>query len=168
MSGRPRKPTALKILEGNRGKRELSADEPKPPRGIPKAPHWLREHPEAMKEWRREVKLLDEMGVMTLADASELATRSYVGAEIHRLTADIRVEGRVIEVKAFNKAYEEVVLNRKTNPKCAQLAALLVEYRNLGTLLGLNPSGRSRLHTTKQEPASKFTGLIGGKAHEAR
>ena len=55
--GRPPKPTALKILEGNRGKRALNTDEPKPKSGAPKCPSFLS--PEAKKEWRRIVRALE-------------------------------------------------------------------------------------------------------------
>ena len=43
MAGRKPKPTALKVLEGDRGKgrRPLNAHEPIPPRGGVKCPSWL-------------------------------------------------------------------------------------------------------------------------------
>ena len=53
MAGRKPKPTALKVLEGDRGKgrRPLNEHEPIPPRGGVKCPSWLL--PEAKKEWKR-------------------------------------------------------------------------------------------------------------------
>jgi phage terminase small subunit len=54
--GRPPKPTALKVLEGNPGKRPLNQNEPKPEKKAPNCPSWLL--PDAKKEWRRLSKEL--------------------------------------------------------------------------------------------------------------
>jgi len=54
--GRKPKPTALKVLEGNPGKRPLNLNEPKPEKKASKCPSWLE--PEAKKEWRRMSKTL--------------------------------------------------------------------------------------------------------------
>ena len=41
MAGRKPKPTALKKLEGNPGKRKLNMKEPMPEKGMPDCPKWL-------------------------------------------------------------------------------------------------------------------------------
>lgn len=41
MAGRKPKPTALKKLEGNPGKRKLNTKEPVPAKGMPDCPVWL-------------------------------------------------------------------------------------------------------------------------------
>ena len=64
--GRKPKPTVVKILEGNPGKRALNEKEPKPKNKAPKCPSWLDK--EAKKEWRRISKQLEEMGVLTEVD----------------------------------------------------------------------------------------------------
>ena len=64
--GRKPKPTALKVLEGNPGKRPLNDREPVPPKGTLKCPAWLL--PEAKKEWKRLAPALEAMGVLTMAD----------------------------------------------------------------------------------------------------
>ena len=64
--GRKPKPTALKVLEGNPGKRPLNDREPVPPRATLKCPAWLL--PEAKKEWKRLAPALEAMGVLTMAD----------------------------------------------------------------------------------------------------
>ena len=48
MAGRKPKPTAVKKLEGNPGKRKLNTKEPVPAKGMPDCPEWLL--PEAKKE----------------------------------------------------------------------------------------------------------------------
>ena len=73
MAGRKPKPTALKVLEGDRGKgrRSLNEHEPVPPRGGVKCPSWLL--PEAKKEWKRLAASLEAMGVLTMADLTAFA-----------------------------------------------------------------------------------------------
>ena len=51
VAGRKPKPTAVKKLEGNSGKRKLNKNEPVPAKGMPTCPDWLM--PEAKKEWER-------------------------------------------------------------------------------------------------------------------
>ena len=69
--GRKPKPTALKLLEGNPGKRPLNDREPVPPRATLKCPAWLL--PEAKKEWKRLAPALEAMGVLTMADLTAFA-----------------------------------------------------------------------------------------------
>lgn len=69
--GRKPKPTALKILEGNPGKRPLNENEPVPPKGPIKCPSWLL--PEAKKEWKRLAPALDAMGILTMTDEKAFA-----------------------------------------------------------------------------------------------
>ena len=69
--GRKPKPTALKLLEGNPGKRPLNTSEPIPPQGEVKCPSGLL--PEAKKEWKRLAPAMESMGILTLADEKAFA-----------------------------------------------------------------------------------------------
>ena len=69
--GRKPKPTAVKELEGNPGKRPLNELEPKPKKKAPKCPGWL--DAEAKTEWRRVAKQLEELGVLTEVDMAAFA-----------------------------------------------------------------------------------------------
>ena len=66
MAGRKPKPTAIKKLEGNPGKRKLNTKEPIPAKGMPECPQWLLA--EAKKEWERLADLMNQMGVLTEVD----------------------------------------------------------------------------------------------------
>lgn len=68
MAGRKPKPTAVKKLEGNPGKRKLNSKEPVPAKGMPTCPDWLM--PEAKKEWERPAELMNQMGVLTEVDTA--------------------------------------------------------------------------------------------------
>ena len=69
--GRRPKPTALKKLEGNPGKRPLNELEPVPPVVSLRCPNYLL--PEARKEWRRLAPILMNLGLLTAADAVPFA-----------------------------------------------------------------------------------------------
>ena len=71
MAGRKPKPTAVKKLEGNPGKRKLNTKEPAPAKGMPDCPEWLL--PEAKKEWERLADLMSQMGVLTEVDMAAFA-----------------------------------------------------------------------------------------------
>lgn len=69
--GRKPKPTAIKLLEGNPGKRPLNRSGPVPPDGGVDCPAWLL--PEAKKAWARIASLLTTLGLLTLLDVTALA-----------------------------------------------------------------------------------------------
>jgi len=65
------KPTALKVLEGNPGKRALNKAEPKPRPLMPRMPEWLVGL--AADFWQRNGKMLHKLGVLTEADTESFA-----------------------------------------------------------------------------------------------
>ena len=76
MRGRRPKPTRLKVLSGNPGKRALNMNEPKPDAEIPECPVELG--PVARKEWDRLVVQLGALRLLTQLDRAALA--AYCGA----------------------------------------------------------------------------------------
>jgi P27 family predicted phage terminase small subunit len=71
MAGRKPKPTNLKILQGNPGKRKIPENEPKPAKTMPKCPPHLDKI--AKKEWRRFSTVLERLGLITEIDGSAFA-----------------------------------------------------------------------------------------------
>ena len=161
MPGRRPKPTALKVLTGNPGKRAISKTEPTPEPGIPEMPTWLAAFPVAVAEWERESVILGGMGVLTTADAGTFAMRCYLASEIQELAGDIQKEGRVAYTSRMDSLGNEV-MDAKANPKAIQLKNLITEYRQTGSLLGLDPASRARLSVDPEaKKKRKFSGLIG-------
>jgi len=76
MRGRRPKPTRLKMLTGNPGKRPLNPDEPRPEANIPECPPELG--PVARAEWDRLVVELAALRLLTNLDRAALA--AYCGA----------------------------------------------------------------------------------------
>ena len=153
--GRNPIPTKLKILQGNPGKRPLNMDEPEPTRCIPKMPAWLKAFPVAKEEWKREAKILDEMGVLTVADSGALGLRSYLASQSQSLAIDIEVEGMLIDLHVMTRTGDIARVQSKPNPKATQLKNILSEYRQLGSLLGLDPSSRSKLKADNPKTKTK-------------
>ena len=71
ITGSKPKPTAIKILEGNPGKRLLNLNEPKPLQIAPECPDWLLD--EAKKEWNRLAPELERLGLLTIIDEMAFA-----------------------------------------------------------------------------------------------
>ena len=76
MRGRRPKPTRLKYLTGNPGKRPLNMHEPKPEPMIPECPVELG--PIARREWDRLAGELGKLNLLTTLDRAALA--AYCGA----------------------------------------------------------------------------------------
>lgn len=92
--GRPPKPTALKELAGNPGKRATNKKEPTLKAERPPIPKHLQG--EARKEWNRIAKQLVEIGVVTKIDRAALAAycqnwARWVQAEQEMSRADFRM-----------------------------------------------------------------------------
>ena len=83
MAKRPYKPTALKALEGNPGKREL-ADEPMPaPAVAPGPPKWLNE--DALSTWERLCAVMEPLGLLTEADLEAFAELCVLHSRVVKL-----------------------------------------------------------------------------------
>lgn len=78
MKGAPAKPTALKILQGNPGKRPLPKNEPIPPDGDVVRPRMGKR---AASVWDRYAPLIGQMGLLTVVDVPAFAMLCSLIAE---------------------------------------------------------------------------------------
>ena len=153
MTGRKAKATQLKIITGNPGGRPLNHNEPQPEVGLPDPPIWLQAFSLAVENWQIEGGILEDIRVMTEADWGVLAMRCYVYSQLVGLALDVKEEGRVTKYQKMDSLGNEFY-EIKHNPKVKQIETLLREYRTYGSLLGLDPSSRSKLSVSpkfKQE-----------------
>lgn len=133
-SGPAPKPTALKRLEGNPGKRKLNNREPKVNSGIPICPNWLNN--EAKNEWRRLAKKLYQMGILTVNDRATFAAYCQSYARWKEANEHLEREGSVSYTKnGFEQPSAWVGIANTSQKLMMQAAA---EF-------GLTPSVRSRL-----------------------
>lgn len=129
------KPTALKVLQGNPGKRALPKGEPRPAAGkVPAAPRWLGE--EARREWRRVARTLHGAGLLTEADHDALALYCETFASWRRAEGFVRKNGEVIRTAAGN-VIQNPYLSIANRAKKDALV-LLREF-------GMTPAARSRI-----------------------
>lgn len=145
--GRKPKPTALKKLLGNPGKRPLNENEPQPAGPMPDAPEHLDEF--ARMEWARMAPELHRLGLLTQVDRAAFgayctAYSRWAQAELAMgaLGATERVpfivttdKGNVIQHPLVGVANKALELMHK----------FLVEF-------GLTPSSRSRVSVPNTEP----------------
>lgn len=133
-AGRKPKPTALKELEGNPGKRKLNTRESKPEKGIPTCPDWLL--PEAKREWTRLAENLGKLGVLTKIDRSVFAAYCQSYARWKEAQEHIDREGSTFETDKGYQQQTPWVGIANTNQKLMLQAA---------SEFGLTPSSRSRI-----------------------
>lgn len=142
-AGRKPKPTALKHLAGNPGKRELNENEPTPKLKAPRAPAWL--DATERKAWRRWSKALLDMGVLAEVDGGALAL--LVFAECRFIAAKERLQFAGEDIPTTNG-------NVVRSPAALAVDKAFEEYRAMLTEFGLTPSARTRVTTVaKQDTA---------------
>ena len=137
--GRPPKPTAVKELEGNPGKRKLNKNEPKPRKNSPACPPWLI--PEAKKEWRRLSKQMEKLGTLTEVDMAAFAGYCQSYARWKEAEDVITQHGPIY--KSSNGVQQLPQVNMAQN--------YLKVMARLAEQFGLTPSSRSRIYTDDKE-----------------
>ncbi len=136
--GRKPKPTAIKQLEGNPGKRELNKYEPKPEKKAPRCPAWLDS--EAKKEWRRMAKQLEELGILTEVDMAAFAGYCQTYARWKEAEEFISKHGTI--VKTPSGYWQQV-------PQVSIAQTYLKIMNRFCEQFGLTPSSRSRIVADK-------------------
>jgi len=134
MRGRTSKPTALKHVDGNPGKRAINGAEPKPPGDKPTCPAHLS--PTAKAEWKRIAGTLNEIGLLTRID------RTVLAAYCQAYGRWVEAEKKLAETPPLLKTPAGYVQASPwigiANKQVELMVKLMAE-------LGLSPSARSRL-----------------------
>ncbi|ECF2367701.1 phage terminase small subunit P27 family [Salmonella enterica subsp. enterica serovar Mountpleasant] len=155
MAGRRPKPTRLKVVAGNPGKREINENEPLPAREIPPVPEHLTDWGKVA--WGKLTELLDDMEVITIADGLALERLCDVYADILQLRNTIAVEGRTYTVQTDGGFLI------KANPAVAMLADADRRFKSYLVEFGLTPAARSKVNVRggkekEEDPLSQFFG----------
>ena len=143
-SGRKKKPTLLKFVTGNPGRREINTNEPEPLAGEVVAPGWLDD--EARQKW---ADVLRSCPWITAADTDTLAL--YCDSYSHYLKA------RKLSIKTPVVKSVEGKLSK--NPAWTARNEAFQQMRSAGSELGLSPSSRSGITTGERkshDPAEKY------------
>jgi P27 family predicted phage terminase small subunit len=150
MRGRKPKPTYLKILDGNPGRRSSNSGEPQPPQRAPTCPSHLC--PPAKAEWKRLAAQLTVLRIFTELDRAALA-------------AYCQAYGRWVE--AERKLHETPMLLKLPSGYVQQNPWLTIANKQLELMhkylseFGLSPVARSRVSLAGAGRPSKFAGLLG-------
>lgn len=146
----PAKPTRLKVLQGNPGKRPISKTEPKPAAvaKLGNAPRHLNRY--GQREWRRMGTILQTMGLLTEIDLA--AFEAYCATYGRWIQAELAVkeEGYTIITRAGNVIQ---------NPNLGIANRALTEMRKWLIEFGLTPSSRSRISLqpeVKEDPFEAY------------
>lgn len=135
--GRPPKPTALKALEGNPGKRPLNRVEPVPSAAIPEPPVTLKG--EARSEWRRVVPELARLGLVTKVDRAYLVAYCSAWGTFEAARIAMAEHGPLINGRDGN------LVKNPAAQIMRDAADLMIKF---GARFGLSPSDRTRLAVT--------------------
>ena len=152
--GRKPKPTAMKVLEGNPGKRPLNLAEPHPEKKLPDCPDWLED--EAKAEWERLAVPLYNLGLLTELDMAAFASYCQAYARWKEAEEFISQHGSIVKTKTgFWQQVPQVYIARANQAMMLKAAA---EF-------GLTPSARSRIiagNTKAEDAVDDMEALLGG------
>jgi P27 family predicted phage terminase small subunit len=141
------KPTALRRMQGNPGKRGYNHEEPEPPEGLPSCPEHL--NPAARDEWDRLANVLHEMGVVTLVDRAALA--AYCQCYGRWVEAEEKLRATPILLKTATGYVQQSPWLSIANKQLELMGRYMAE-------LGLTPASRSRVAAlSNQEPLDIVT-----------
>lgn len=132
--GRIPTPTAIKILEGNPGKRPINRNEPRPEKRAPNCPTWLE--PEAKKEWKRMTKTLEAIGILTQVDATAFAGYCQAYARWREAEEFLSKHGTIFKTPS---GYIQQV------PQVSIAQTYLKIMKDFCSEFGLTPAARSRI-----------------------
>lgn len=132
--GRKAKPTAVKVLKGNPGKRSLNIYEPTPEKKAPECPSWLND--EAKAEWNRLVDKMVELGTLTEMDMAAFA--GYCQSYARWKEAEEFIEKHGTIVKTPSGYWQQV-------PQVSIAQTNLKVMLKFCSEFGLTPSSRSRM-----------------------
>lgn len=152
------KPTNLKRLEGNPGKRRLPTNEPTPPMEMPSPPAHLDEY--ALEEWNRVAEGLNAMGVLAGVDQATFA--AYCAAysrwrlaeeELNILAKKSKLQSLVLKTVSGNWIQQPLI--GIANKAAGDMVRFAAEF-------GMSPSARAHLGIDiSKRQKSKFDGLVG-------
>jgi P27 family predicted phage terminase small subunit len=145
MRGRRPKPTRLKVLTGNPGKRPLNVNEPRPEIAIPDCPVELG--PVARREWDRLAVELSSLRILTNLDRAALA--AYCGAYAMWAEATEAIQKFGTMVKSPSGYPQQSPYVAVANRQAEIMMRIASEF-------GFTPASRSRITTPPKDERTLF------------
>jgi len=146
-----RKPTKLKIVEGNRGKRKLDLSaEPQPdPVSDLTAPETLSGIAKA--EWQRTAKHLHKIGLLSCIDRQALEAYCRIYEMWQQAQSNLAQEGLTV----VNEKGES-----RPNPLARVILMCLSEMRRYMGEFGMTPSSRAKITVEKAQATDDFDQFV--------
>jgi P27 family predicted phage terminase small subunit len=145
MRGRRPKPTRLKVLTGNPGKRPLNTNEPRPEAAIPDCPEELGAV--AHREWDRLVGELSVLRILTNLDRAALAAYCGAYAMWAEATEAIQKYGTMVKSPSGYPVQSPYV--SIANRQAEIMMRIASEF-------GFTPASRSRISTPPADERTLF------------
>lgn len=142
--GRPPKPTHLKLLEGNPGKRPINKNEPKPLPISPASPAWMRSSAKTM--WKTLAPQLEKLGLLTSIDGAALSAACEAYATWAYCEKKLIKNGLTIELSRIDENGKSYVYCVQSRPEVSIGNKALVAFKSFCTEFGLTPSSRSGIN----------------------
>lgn len=158
MRGRKPKPTHLRLIGGNAGRRPLNESEPVPNATLPSPPPELND--DARVEWNRVSDELHRIGLLTGVDRAALA--AYCQAFGRWMQAE-----RAITEMAKRDSLTNGLMIKTTNGNAIQNPLIGTANKSMSDMVryaaefGMTPSARSRIKAEAMrdsDPADKYFG----------
>lgn len=151
MRGRKPKPSAIKELEGNPGKREINKQEPKPAATVPTCPPHLKGA--ARTEWNRIVAELVKLKIISEIDRAALAVCCTAWADYVKACNKLEKQGEVI-ISEQGGLYQ--------NPWVAIKKRSMDQVQKFYAEFGMTPSSRSRVKVDTPSEEEEMEGFLFG------
>jgi P27 family predicted phage terminase small subunit len=155
----PPKPTALKLLQGNPGKRELNRKEPKPLAGAPAMPAWFSSDDLATPAsiYADLADQLCAMRVLTVADQQALADLADKICLLRRLRKEIYAG------VCYETTTKTGSIMRRIKPEMAAFSDLSKQVRHSLADFGLTPGSRTKIQTVDEDQLDLLEEFLGGE-----
>lgn len=146
--GRKPKPTAVKKLQGNPGKRPLTKREPKPKTAV-KKPYGLGQGLQA-RFWNEHAPELERLQILTGVDAAAFRLMAEHYALAVRAAIELHHDSLTVEGRD----------GPKKNPLVQVLRDQSTAFKSYATEFGMTPSARSRLQLPEEAEQMSLAELL--------
>ena len=143
--GRKPKPTAVKNLTGNPGKRALNKREPKPKKGV-KRPWGLGQGVQR-KFWDEYADELARLQILTGLDVASFRLMAEHYAFAVQAAQELRAEGLTVDGRE----------GAKKNPKAQVFKDNALAFKSFAVEFGMTPSSRARLEIKLPEEGEQLS-----------
>lgn len=143
MAGRRPKPTALKIAQGNPGKRKLNQLEPQPEIIDPQIPDYLSKP--ARKWWEMLSPMLLRLKVLTEADQLALSMLCEQAAQAEEATRLIRKGGIMVKKQLYDRSGKKIGQVPVLHPAWKLQVESFKQLKGFLTEFGITPASRSKV-----------------------